>query len=144
LYDWTPHEVKTVSELAELSDASVSRLRKIEYKPAFEEVESQDSASVREGLQFSDTVSSGDDRFINRNVVSEKVELSLNDLLSIDGNLSQVSDAEGIADEPFVDKNLLSFVDASAIQDTTAQPVTRPVTWSGGDWETLHWAVEHN
>jgi hypothetical protein len=125
LYDWTPHEVGTVTELAELSDASVSRLRKIEYKPAFEEVQSDDTASIAEGFSLSDGFSSDDDRFIDNNLLSEDEQFAADDKVIVDSNRS-------------------TSVDGSAVQDVSKEPITRPVRWNDANWETLHWAVEHN
>lgn len=62
LYDWTPHRVRTVDELAELSDASVSRLRRIDYHPEQEttiitdKINIQTSTSITEKSVLSDII----------------------------------------------------------------------------------------
>jgi len=98
LYDWTPHEVGTVTELAGLSDASVSRLRKIEYKPAFEEVQSDDTAGISEGFSLSDGSSTDDDRFIDNNLFSEDEQSAVDDALIVDANRSAVVEGSAAAD----------------------------------------------
>jgi hypothetical protein len=73
-------------------------LRKIEYKPSFEEVQSDDTASIAEGFSLSDGFSSDDDRFIDNNLFSEDEQSAADDALIVDANRSAVVEGSATAD----------------------------------------------
>jgi hypothetical protein len=120
LYDWTPHEVATITELAELSDASVSRLRKIEYKPAFEEVQFDDTPSVGVSRTLLDEFTSDDDRFVDQNLFSEDEQVSSADVPAIDANLTTFDEDSVLDDTPLIDENLSTIVEGAVMADTIA------------------------
>jgi len=80
IYDWIPHQQQTVEDLAQLSDASMSRLRKVSYKTPEDEVGIQETIGVGEAIITENTVDNADIISINSNTtsLSDVVDASVN------------------------------------------------------------------
>ena len=77
LSNWEPHAVSSVEELAELSDASVSRLRQIEYDIATDSAGAADAVSVGQTQKVPEAASAAA-------------------TVAVDGNTTTVPDTVGI------------------------------------------------
>ena len=88
LDEWSAHRGSTIETLAELSDSSVSRLRKIRYNVGDEDVEVNDVASILEGQQITEEIliDDGAEKFVSGSGNSVFENISVQDTLIIDGN----------------------------------------------------------
>lgn len=83
LNDWEAHSGSNIEELADLSDASVSRLREIVYKIDEDEVGVTDDVSVSEGVAISDSAGVDDAAAVNQNKRSVSDGAAADDSVSV-------------------------------------------------------------
>jgi hypothetical protein len=95
-------------------------LRKIEYKPAFEEVQFDDTPSLGVSSTSVDAFTSADDRFVDRNLFSKDEQVSSADASATDANLTTFEENQLSNDTPLIDDNLLSTLDDVVVGDTIA------------------------
>lgn len=127
LYDWTPHRVRTVDELAELSDASVSRLRRIEYYLDIETTEITDSINIQESEIIDDTTTT-----------SDTVDTRKNEILWDTSDWGELRWAE----ESNSRFEFTQLSQEESEQIGTADTITTdvvPVLWDTNNWGELHW-----
>lgn len=127
LFDWTPHRVRTVDELAELSDASVSQLRQIEYYLNRETTRITDSTTVRTSDNIDDTT-----------IASDTVDTRENEILWDTSNWGELRWSE--ENDSRFEFTELSEEESEqvAITDTITTNVIS-VSWDTKNWDELNW-----
>lgn len=167
LSEWTPHRVSTIEQLANLSDASTSDLRKIRYDTGVEEVGVADSISVVASEIIEEIVAADDLTAIDTNklqlvevlAASESVvttERDPNDSIwqQDDWGFAQWSqfvelvetfvEQQGIDDTTTLDENNPTTTDTNGTTDTTVANVSvNDITWEEDSWNTMQWTAQN-
>jgi len=137
--------VSLIENVSEIADPSGVEQVLTRFPIDEEEVNVDDRTIVREPVEADpDSVSAEDNALVddNKNTLDEQV--TSDDIARVNGDLLSTLEEFLSADAAVIDGNLSTIVEGSVVQDLATEPIIRPVTWNGGDWETLHWAVEHN
>jgi len=113
-----PHQLQTLTELADLADPSGVRFASISYDVADEEVGFSDNVSITEGIDL------GEDMVVD-------------DEATVDPNLRTTDDDVSIADVAAVDQNQQTADEDVSVDDTTS--VTVDDTASRWDQQETNW-----
>jgi len=167
LSEWTPHRVSTIEQLANLSDASTSDLRKIRYDTGVEEVGVADSISVVASEIIEEIVAADDLTAIDTNklqlvevlAASESVVTTEGDpndstWQQDDWGFAQWSqfvelvetfvEQQGIDDTTTLDTNNPTTTETNGVADTTVANVSvNDITWEKDSWNTMQWTAQN-
>jgi len=167
LNEWTPHNVSTIEQLANLSDASTSDLRKIRYAVDEEETGVADVVSVVTSEIIQEFVSANDITEIDANKIQ---------LIEVLGSSESIVTTEGDPNESVWGQDDWSFAQWSqfaelaeavtetiASTDTTALNTNKPavtetngvaetivadvsvndITWEEDSWGSMQWTSQN-
>lgn len=157
-----PHELVTLTELADLADPSGVEFGSITYDVAQEQVDATDSVSVTTGQQISEETSiddtvgvnpnlttvdeqvqADDAAFVNPNLTTTADTMQADDTTAVNPNLNTVNEDVGAADTAQVDPDKTTVAEDTSADDTVATDETT-VAWDEGSWDSMDWATEHN
>jgi len=167
LREWTPHRVSTIEQLANLSDASLSDLRKIRYEVETEETGVADAISVVTSEVLQEALVADDVTAIDANKLQLLDSLGASETIVAtegdpnesvwkqdDWGFAQWSqfvelvetfvEEQGIDDTTILDANSLTAVEASGITDTTVASVSvNDITWEEDSWNSMQWTAQN-
>jgi len=138
-----PHELVTLTELADLADPSGVEFGTITYDIAAEQVDATDSVSVTAGQQVDEETSIDDTVGVNPNLTTIDEQMQADDAVFVNPNLTTTTDEVQADDAAAVDPNKTTVADDTTTNDTIATEETI-VEWDTGSWDDMNWATEHN
>lgn len=137
LDDWGPHSGRSLEELAELSDASVSRLRTIRY--TFD----PQPVAINDPIEIGDDFTADDESVITDTLsIYESIELVDNVLEAVDSYVvnpkNVVGDGSITSDSYQIDPNRTETSDSSTTSSASNSGQELDVTW-GNTWGQTNW-----
>jgi len=167
LSEWTPHRVSTIEQLANLSDSSLSDLRKIRYDVDTEETGVADVTSVVASEVLQEALVANDATAIDTNKLQLLEALGVSESIATtegdpnesvwkqdDWGFAQWSqfvegvetfvEEQGIDDATTLDANSLTAVETNGTTDTTVANVSvNDITWEEDSWNTMQWTAQN-
>jgi len=140
LTDWSSHRGTTIEELAELADASVSRLKRIEYDVVTEEMTVSDSVKAIVSTRVEDEEISIDDApFVDQNLTTTGDDMGAADTAAVDSNKVTEAEDMGVADTAAANRR--GVTEGYGANDAVAKTETT-VAWDVGNWDSMNWAKD--
>lgn len=138
-----PHELVTLTDLADLADPSGVEFSAISYDVADERVVMDDDLSFTTGYSISDEVSATDSASINSNQTTTTESVTVGDGAQVDSGLTTSDEDVLVDDTAIADAETTTIAENTTADDTVATDTT-DVEWDSGSWDNMDWAVEHN
>lgn len=137
--EWEPHEAATISELAELSDASVAKLTSIVYQPssAKEAVGVTDDFVVQPSPIISDKAGFSESVAISPNKNTYSDQMGVSEAVTLDGNTHTIGDDMGADETVTIDDNKHTVGDDMGVSESVSYEVN-PIAW-GSNWGEMRW-----